>query len=444
MRDDISAARLAGAGLGLGGLAALNLALVRMGVDLGTGRLLGLSLFQPELPGTGLLFLPAFGLLLFVGLDRRKERGPFGCWLLGLGLILAGNLLQGDPDVAFYQPLYRGGKQYYHDALWIEHARVWLESFGAIQADLGTHARTHPGFATLIHRALAALGGEAALGVTAAAFALIGSLSVPILWRALAEVGAPRAVCARGSVLASVLPAVNIYTAVSLDAVLLTCAALAALALVRIVRDGPRWGSTALLGLATAGANALSFGGSFLLILAALLAAHEAITTGRRRVGIALGIVVAAGVVLWLALASALGYDHLGALLTASRLENPEGFRGRAEPLRYLATRIEGGVEVLVFASLPVALLWLGRLRQPAGAWPERVVSALPACAALSFGALLASGAYQTGETARAALFVYPFGVIALARVDPATLRRASMLCGAQTAAMQLAGSYFW
>ena len=58
--------------------------------------------------------------------------------------------------------------------------------------------------------------------------------------------------------------------------------------------------------------------------------------------------------------------------------------------------------------------------------------------------AMFVSGAFSTGETARAALFIYPYIMLALKNSNVRILRDILILAGLQTFGMQLFGRYFW
>jgi hypothetical protein len=183
----------------------------------------------------------------------------------------------------------------------------------------------------------------------------------------------------------------------------------------------------------------------FTIGVAALLAAYEAWAERSLR-----------GAWVWLsglaALAAAIaglyagfGYDHLEALATASRLENPRGFRGLATPLDYALTRIECVAEIAVFFSLPALAVW----------WRERLLRRPPfdlrrdgdrieAAGCLALAALLVTGAFWTGETARACLFFQPYLLLGLRDAPPRTLAAVAVAGGAQTVAMQLFANFFW
>ncbi len=140
----------------------------------------------------------------------------------------------------------------------------------------------------------------------------------------------------------------------------------------------------------------------------------------------------------------ALDFDWWLAFRTAAAMENPNGFRLLAEPVSYLFTRLEGVAEVALFAGpLLCVLAVLGLRQRPiAFAWSWRGL--------LVWAAMLAAGAFKTGETARACLFVMPCVLAVVAPLASSgvlerrhlTLLTVSLF--AQTLIMQLWGDFFW
>ena len=53
-------------------------------------------------------------------------------------------------------------------------------------------------------------------------------------------------------------------------------------------------------------------------------------------------------------------------------------------------------------------------------------------------------GVYRTGETARAAIFIYPYIMMSLVNASSPIVEDIVILAGSQTAFMQLFGGYFW
>ncbi len=140
------------------------------------------------------------------------------------------------------------------------------------------------------------------------------------------------------------------------------------------------------------------------------------------------------------------GYNQLAALQTASRLENPAGVRPLVEPRDYLLTRIENIAEIAAFFG-PFLLL-LAKRGLPILCKKYKQAFGLGLAAVGTLLGLFATGAYHTGETARACLFIWPYlllPVLALLQQSPETERRTLLyLVFAQTLAMQMFGNWFW
>jgi len=126
-------------------------------------------------------------------------------------------------------------------------------------------------------------------------------------------------------------------------------------------------------------------------------------------------------------------------------LENPDGFRGWSEPLVYLFTRIECISEIALFFSFGCLAMIAqpSQFKQLCLNW-RNPGNGLMISGVFTLLAMFISGAFRTGETARCALFIYPYLMLALAGVPPRTLDDLIVLAGSQTAAMQLFGEYFW
>jgi hypothetical protein len=447
-RSGLPIGALLGLAAGFGALLALNLALRAAGLVTHTAQLFPVSIVRvPELHGAGLPWAALFGLLLAGAVSRRTTLSPLQLWGAGTLLLLFGNLAQGGWDAGFLRPFYdpRGGPppgvQYYHDALRIADLRAWLAGFNEAQSGLLNHSRTHPPFAVLIHRWLLDASGER-LGVLAGVFVLVSSLAVPLVWDLARRLGVARGRASELALLFAVLPAFNVYGAVSLDGLVLTSSTLALWGWVAAGRGSP-WLGAAGFALGFVATQLLSFAGLFLVAALGLLALHG-LWTERRAHGLALlalGLLAFAGVCA--ALQTQWGYDHLAAFRTASRLENPAGFRALSEPWNYAMTRVEGVAEIALFFSLPALAVLLLRIRarRPDAREPaDRLLRA--GCAALA--AMLLAGAWWTGETARTCLFLYPYLVLGLRAAPAAGFGALILATGAQTVLMQSFASFFW
>jgi hypothetical protein len=381
-------------------------------------RFTGPRIFWPGIPY-------AAGFLLVLLAAARVRPSPTRAWLLGLSLIVLGNLAQGGFRMGFLAPFRLGGGANYLAAWsagsaesWVD----WLRSFAAVQSGLFRQARTHPPFAVLLVGALRspALIAVFLTGVT--------SLAIPLMARIGAALGARPREASASALLLAVLPAVNIYGAVSLDGVVLTASALFVLGLVRLLgEEKVAPSAVAMFACGILAANALTFG--------ALLLAGVALVFAFRSRPVLHGLVLTAacGAVALVALRAAFGYNHLHTFLVATRTENPGGFQGLVEPLHYALTRLEDVGNVAIFLSVPVlAALFLRR--------PHRVTTV----AVILLLVMFVTGAYRTGETARACLFVVPFIGLSFARLGAERLRLLTIAAAIQTIGMQVLGNYGW
>jgi hypothetical protein len=251
--------------------------------------------------------------------------------------------------------------------------------------------------------------------------------------------------CSRYALLFSVLPAFNIYSAVSLDGFILTLSTMFLLGTVQVLHGRSQiWGAV----LATAGmllTNCLSFGGVFLLAVLALVSIRDIVVDGHYGPLKLLLVTLAVAAIGCGLTRYALGYDHVRAFLTAARLENPEGFRLLSDPLKYVVTRLEGVTEISLFASIGVfAVLlrqdYLGLRRFGFHATSSSLYSA----SLIVLSLMLLAGMFKTGETARNCLFIYPFLLLNLRNVRCSTLRSLTLIAGMQSLTMQTLGSYLW
>lgn len=424
---------------------------VRAAVPFDCPRWWPFSVFDPRMPDVGALVAAVLTAgVAAVALPRLARRGyPVAAVAaVGLVLLLGSSLVQGIP-YGFVHPVAGKGSgygvQYYHDLHRAEDPHAFLRNFRAQQPEMFDHTRTHPPGALLWFRLLLALFGDRpaafSLATAAAAVALTAAAYPTLLRAALPGLDARR----RGyaTLLLLLLPAVQVYYCATLDAVIAGLLLALFAAYVGEGREGTRLMVSAALLFA---ASFLTFG---VLWALPVLFAADALRwrrSGRATTLVRLPAVLFAVGLGYLALYAAYGFDYLGALRTASRLENPDGFRGLVEPVSYLFTRLENVAELAAFAG-PWVLLWLSRGRRPLreGAplgWT------LFAAATLTLGAMFLTGAYRTGETARACLFVWPFlllpALAALMEADEADRKALLWLAVGQGLLMQLFGRWFW
>jgi hypothetical protein len=379
-----------------------------------------LSVFAgPSIEWAGLSYAAAFLAVLLLAVRLRPT--AVRAWISGLSLIALGSLAQGGIVMHFVTPRqFRLGSPYIREACKITDWHAWLSQFNAAQARLLASAGTHPPFATLLTAAFRRPE------VTAFVFMLVASLSIPLLYRVLKAAGTSAERAAELALLFAVIPAVNVYGGVTIDGVILTTSTVFLLGLTRLVYGEGEWlPACALLSVGLILTNALTFGGLILAGIAAVCAVF------RPKVRGALGVAAGLGVVAYLVLRVGFGYDHIAAFLQSAATENPHGFRLLEYPMSYFLTRLENVGNIAFFLSVPLLAVVVRRRPDPIAL---RAILVL----ALAF----ALGAYRTGETARACLFIYPFLFLSLR--DPAgpRVRWLTAAAAVQTVAMQLLGKY--
>jgi len=146
----------------------------------------------------------------------------------------------------------------------------------------------------------------------------------------------------------------------------------------------------------------------------------------------------------------ATGFDYLAAFRTASALENPGGFMLMTESASYVMTRLENVADIvwyfgpflLVLSVSGMRLLWQTRTH------PDALVTTV--LGLLTLAAMFLSGAFRTGETARACLFIVPYLMLPVAAYlqqrgcTPHDKRVLAWLVFGQSLAMQTFGGYYW
>jgi hypothetical protein len=409
-------------------LVALAHGLIEAGYRLDIPRAFPCSVFTFEPHYAGAIWLAAFLGLLLVAVRRVDTFTVPQLWLVALLLTLLSNLGQGGVQAAFFDPLVGvryvvdmrpAPRQYCHAFAWVESTGSFLRDFTTIQREgYGVselcHVRTHPPFTTLLHYWLRNFGG---LACVAATFTVVSSLAV----FAVADLAGKRV-----ALLFAVLPAVSIYSAVSVDGVVMACFALMLWGLMR----RRTWAVVAGLLMA----NALTFGALWGFLVLLLL--------GRRR-ELCWSLLFGA---LALVACRFVGYDHVAAFMQTAVTENPAGTVGAlefgrvtwtaiADPGRYWLTRLEGVAEVALFLSLPVLAAWR---------WHAFFISREAQAAVVAFLLMLAAGVWCSGETARACLFLYPFLILPFGALTKGRLAAVTLAAGLQTALMQGVGDWFF
>jgi len=252
-------------------LVCLNCALIRANLNPGTPHFFPISAFSIKTHFSGLLSTILFLIVFFISLKYSVRFNMLHVWIIGLTLIILGNLAQGSVDTAFYKPFYELNIPYYHDATQITDWRAWLSSFNINQPELSLHSRTHPPFAVILHYFVLIIGSHKSF-ITAGLFILLSTLSIILIWQIMKSLRLHPQQCSQLALLFSVIPAFNIYSALSLDGIIATTCTISLLGMVKIVNRGVSLSGTLLFIGGILLTNLLTFGGTFLVATACLIA----------------------------------------------------------------------------------------------------------------------------------------------------------------------------
>lgn len=375
-----------------------------------------------------LVFLMLFGILLVLGTNALQIQGFEGK-----------SLLQSKGwETGFVVPITGSsviGYQYYHDALKITDAIDFVNNFERMQPYLLIHSRTHPpGAILIIYLLLKILGSPALISI------LIGIVSVTLstffLYKIL-SIEFKEDLSGYVTFLFILIPSIQIFYVATNDALIATF--LLGSLYFYLGRRSPinMIGSLFFLFLA----SFLTF--TFVFILPVMIGYELLIRKDFLRSGymiLSMGLIYALIDILF-------NYNYVNSFMIASAIENRHGFMPLSEPVTYLFTRIEGIFEIILFFGPFLSLLMVMGLRTQ-----KRIRSNLMTItwlALLSLLAMLGAGTFRTAETARTALFIYPFLIIPVAyylQKYNVSLKEKNVLMYlvfAQTILMQTFGFYY-
>jgi hypothetical protein len=412
-----------------------------------------------------LLLLVGASVLVFVLvtayiLSDRNGISP----VLGGGsvLLVLTNLLQGEYRGLVVPFLYKGS--YYQAAIRITNPVAFARTYDEHQLELPLHATTHPPgsvFTPYVFEQL--LGSPTRVSVAstkhvAVAMAVISLVVSGYLLSQVLRTYFEPDLAQYVTFLFVLLPAVQIYYLVSLDAVILTVFVGAIYCFTRESRVIVGVGTFCCLVLATWH----TFMAVFLVPVLGGVALYR-----RDRIGLLAAQLVGLAV-FYVGISVLLEYNYVTSFLIASKQQtvaatqyftptaqqvraatptDASGFLLLADPAKYVLTRIENVAEIALFFTPYLCVLCIrgvSALRKRSEAF------VLFASGVFSLAGLFVAGVYHTGETARAAMYIYPFLLVPVAAVlrSVGPTRRdkwvLAALVFAQTVIMQFIGFYHW
>ncbi len=407
----------------------------------GTGPLFPISVIYPnQFLWSGFIFAFLFLISGILAFQYSEKLNVYLLFLISIALVVLGNLSQGDFDTAFLQPFYLKGRQYYADAINITDGSIWLRDFSKNLEHFQMHTKTHPPFVTLLHFWILNISNIETLAIV---FFAIGCLSFPIFYQILVYLGFEEKRRKWLLVLFAVIPSVNVYLLVSIDALVLTSTMIFLLGFTRIFNQNKIDAvSFLLISLGLILTNLITFSGLFLFAFLGCFSFYFLLKAKWNFVWLSLMTTVVF-VLSFIIIFAATGYNHLDTFLQASHSENPDGFRLLHQPFVYLMTRLEDIGEIFLFLSFGFLAVFFSK-KSGTEVFENRNINILFFSAISALSAMLLTGAYGTGETARACLYLVPYFLILLKDINSDQFKILFYLCIFQTFGMQMIGNFYW
>ncbi len=383
--------------------------------------------------------------------------------LFGTLLIIFTNLISGW-DIGIASTI-GGNGEIYTDAIQIVNPISFISDFESLQGTLTVHARTHPPGAVLIIYLLYLLFNSP--GIIAIAICVISALfSVYFLngiFKKFFEGEIPKHMI----FLYLLLPAVQVYYLANIYAIVATL-------IIGVIYFYFRENKIiSVIGCIICGflASFISFMALFIVIcfcfyelfnlrgkgllrrkiLFSKVGIKCILKDSQRLLAMIVGIIGIYGIFLF-----TLGFNYINSFITAMAAETNQGWKLISNPFEYFTTRIKNIMDILMFfGPVLIVLFYKGfkslknqKLLNDTSAQLYHLVSA----AILTLLIIFALGAYDHGETARAAIFIYPFLLIPIAiyinnsngRISRYEMGFLLLVVFGQAIFMQLIGNYIW
>lgn len=372
----------------------------------------------------GLVFVILTGVLLITGLTFIHGRD------VGFYAPIAGDARSG-----VLIPYSTDGQEYFHDASKIDDPVDFFRRYNEIQPTLHSHGHTHPPGAVLTFYFLGKLLRDPAL--IAIFMMLVSMTATAFFFHRILRSQLEDGITTRyTTLLLLLLPAIQIYYLATIDAVVASLL----IGVLYFFCFGKGTRSVAAAMLMLTGSFLLTFVSLF--ILPVLVGFDLIIRRSLKRSVVVIGGMVAAFVLIYLVT----GYNAFESFRTASKYENPYGFMLFVNPANYFFTRLEDIAEIIFFLGPFLLVLFVRGMKK----FRVRPLDVLTALACLTLLLMYAAGAWRTGETARAGLFIYPYLLFPVARyLDEVNAGRQGRLQLAalvflQAVALQTIGNFHW
>jgi len=332
----------------------------------------------------------SLGIYLFIG--RRLNSLGF---VIGFGLILAflTNFYHGI-EYGLVNPRTYGEGTYYFVAQTIDNPLQFISNYAKLQEKgvLAGHPQTHPpGAVLLIYVAYKLTGSVVGASV---AISIISLLVTPTFAYLIYRRSYSSDTAVTLVLFLLLIPSIQIYYVSASNAVV---ASLILLSLYLFIEDG--WIKSTAAAISTILVSFLSF--VFVYLLPIYLG-YELITKRNiRRTSLVVMSVASVYLVMYLTV----GFNYFEVFSFASSVVN-DGFMLFSSPVTYFITRLENILDILYLFSPFLTVLAFKKIRNLQAYREPFFLFGLGVGTLL---AMFATGVYNTGETARGAIYIYPF-----------------------------------
>ncbi|MEI6511984.1 MAG: hypothetical protein WCO51_01760 [bacterium] len=355
-------------------------------------------------------------------------------------LLLLGNATKGI-SWGYEAPLVsirQGETHYYDDAVQLPSSAIVLADYTKMQPAFGMHSRSHPP-GPLLAMKFARMLLQSPILISALFGTLNLALACTLMYLLLRRLSMDSVNSRMLTMLYATMAAIQIYYLFSIDAIICTLG----IALLLSIHHSSKSYRILTSAFFLWALMMMTFGALFYVPVILWLTWER-----YRRIGEAVAT-CALTILALIAMYWGFGFNYLQSFQIANHFENPGGFMLFSQPGSYLTTRLENIGDIIYFIGPAITyFLWMGFTMRD-GSTTERYWMRLGKIGISVLIMVFLTGAYRTGETGRACLFILPFIILTIAPsvkriVTPNNFRTLAIWVILHTLLLQILGFYYW
>lgn len=346
-------------------------------------------------------------------------------------LLIFMNYANGGFDKGFFINIIYGDVAYYNDSILIDDWRTWLAEFNLHQQTLGQHGRTHPPGATLLLSFLSSDGNHIPAILVYIGIAIFNLNLVRVSFR---NFGFSIEKAGLATILLAVIPSYNIYGLISADSVFFHFFGFFLFGL-SLFNKGYNFIAFIYISVSLITTHFFTFAGTFLLALGGLYSIYYFLSKNKLNFAILFCSSTLFFMVFYYIVYVEYGFNIIQSFEFASYVENPNGFRLFANPLDYIMTRLECVWEYLIFLGIPFTILLFKR---------KLILDDISKLSILVVVLMLLAGAFRTGETGRVLIFLTPFILLSIRKLEISEFKYLFLVILVQSLIMQTFSYWIW